>query len=312
MSNRIRNYLVRLKNNHPWLLLIWLEQLRFRGIKDLRNNDDIAAINKLYFNFSGKYPNIENPQTFSDKMQWLKLNYHDPLLIRCADKLAVRNFIEEKGFGYTLNELLAVYRSIEDFDVKLLPEKFVLKASHGSGWNLVCKNKNRINWYAYKLVMKSWLKSNIFWPGREWPYKNMVPGIICEKYLEDESGLLMDYKVFCFNGVPKFTQANKGRGTAKHAQNFYDINWNILPFGKDLKPLPDVEIPKPVKFSEMLHIAKDLSEPFPFVRVDFYEVDGKVIFGELTFFPKSGLPDFIPAEYDSILGEMLTLPHPQK
>jgi len=305
---RLKYYLTGLKNNNPWLLLLWLEKLKKKGIKDLKENNDLDAINKLYYDYAGKYPDLENPKTFSDKMQWMKLYYHDPLMSRCADKYEVRSFIEAKGYAYTLNGLIAVYKSVEEIDVKSLPVKFVMKASHGSGWNLICKDKNKINWIPWKKIMNIWLNSNVFWPGREWPYKNMTPRIICEKYIEDESGQLMDYKFFCFNGVPKFIQANKGRGTKRHAQNFYDTNWKILPFGKNLEPLPGVIISQPVTFREMLEIARDLSGRFPFVRVDFYEVQGRVIFGELTFFPKSGLPDFTPPEYDLILGEMLTLP----
>jgi len=307
---KIRNILVKFKNTNPWLLLLWNEWQRYKGIKNLKKYRDVEAINTLYFNFSGKNPNIQNPQTFSEKQQWLKLYYHNPLMVKCADKIAVRAFIKEKGYGHILNKVLTTYTTIADFNVKLLPNKFVLKASHGSGWNLIVKNKTKVNWLVWKKIMNSWLKNNIFWSGREWPYKHMKPGIICEQYLEDESGLLMDYKVFCFNGNPAFVQANKGRDTKKHAQNFYDKNWKLLPFGKDLTPMPNVHIPKPQSLKEMISIATNLSQEFPFVRVDFYEVNGKVIFGELTFFPKSGLPDFIPLAYDKIIGEMLTLPNP--
>jgi len=229
-------------------------------------------------------------------------------MTRCADKIEVRSYVKEKGYAHILSENIAVYKSIEEFKIAELPNRFVLKASHGSGWNLICKNKNEINWFVWKLIMNSWLKNNIFWPGREWPYKHMAARIVCEKYLEDESGQLMDYKFFCFNGEPKFIQANKGRDTDKHAQNFYDVNWKILPFGKDLTPLPEVEIIKPYSFEEMISVAKDLAEPFPFVRIDFYEVNKKMVFGEMTFYPKSGLPDFKPLEYDLIIGDMLKLP----
>jgi hypothetical protein len=306
--NKLKNFLVSLKNSNPWLLFLWHEQLRYRGIINLKNVSDLDAIRNLYFNFSGKYPNIDNPKTFGEKQQWLKLNYHNPLMTRCADKYEVRAFLKEKGYESILSEVIGFYQSIENLDLDKLPSKFVLKASHGSGWNLICKDKTKISWQPWKLVMGSWLKSNIYWLGREWPYKDMRPGIICEEYMEDKSGQLMDYKFFCFNNEPKFIQANKGRGTNKHAQNFYDLDWHILPFGKELEPLPDVEILKPSCFQQMLNIAKDLSQYFPFVRVDLYEVDNKVIFGELTFYPKSGLPDFTPPKYDSIIGEMLELP----
>ena len=307
---KLRSILVGLKNNNPWLLFLWHIQLRKRGIRNLKKYSDMEAINSLYFSFSGKLPNLKQPKTFSEKQQWLKLHYHNPLMTQCADKYEVRKYLKTKGYEYLLNEVFDYYTNISTFDLEKLPNKFVLKASHGSGWNLVVNDKRRINWFVWKKILEIWLKSNIFWPGREWPYKNMKASIIAEKYLEDESGQLMDFKFFCFNGVPKFIQANKGRGTKNHAQNFYDLDWKILPFGKDLKPRPDIAISQPTQLSKMIEIATNLSQDFPFVRVDLYEVQNKIIFGELTFFPKSGLPDLNPIEYDLVIGKMLQLPKP--
>lgn len=298
-----------LKNTNPWFFLLWNEKHRLQGKFHLKKWNDEQAIMRLYKNFSGKKPNLQNPKTFSEKQQWLKLNYYNPQQIICADKFEVREFIIEKGYKHILNDVLGIYQNIDDLDLKTLPNKFVLKATHGSGWNLICKDKNRINWFVWKKILNSWLKNNIFWPGREWPYKDMPARIICETYLEDDSFGLQDYKLFCFNGKVKFIQANKGRDTKDHAQNFYDLNWNILPFGKDLKPLPNVKIEKPKKLNEMIQIASSLSIDFPFVRVDFYEVKSKIIFGEMTFYPKSGLPDFVPVEYDKIIGDYLKLPN---
>tara|TARA_B100000795_G_C22789070_1_gene436040 strand:+ start:1427 stop:2365 length:939 start_codon:yes stop_codon:yes gene_type:complete len=310
MKKKIRSFLVSLKNKNPWLLFLWSEQQRYKGIKHLKKWNDLEVVNQLYLDFSGKYPNLNNPKTFSEKQQWLKLNYHNSLMTRCADKIEVRSYIKEKGHTHILSDVLAVYNNIKEFNLQALPKRFVLKATHGSGWNLIVKEQTSINWFIWKKIMNSWMKNNIFWPGREWPYKHMPSRIICEKYLEDDSGQLMDYKFFCFNGDVKFIQANKGRDTNNHAQNFYDLDWNILPFGKDLEPLPDVIIEKPKCFNEMIEISKDLSKEFPFVRVDLYEVNGKVIFGEMTFYPKSGLPDFTPIEYDTIIGNLLILPQP--
>ena len=159
-----------------------------------------------------------------------------------------------------------------------------------------------------KKIFKSWLSNNIFWPGREWPYKDMPHRIVFEKFMKDESGALMDYKFFCFDGDPHFVQANKGRDTEQHAQNFYDLDWNILPFGKDLVPLPEVSIPKPSLLEDMITVARDLAGDFPYVRVDLYQTDARIVFGELTFYPKSGLPDFVPSEYNTIMGDKLILP----
>jgi hypothetical protein len=282
--------------------------LRARGKWELNRYSDLEAVNRLYYSRAGRYPNLDAPALFSEKQQWIKFYYRDPLMVRCADKYDVRGYVIEKGYGDILNELLGVYEKVDEIPLDTLPGSFVLKATHGSGWNVICQDKDKMNWLAWKLIMKSWLKHNIFWNGREWVYKGIKPRIVCEKYLQDRSGRLMDYKFYCFNGRPTFVQANLGRGEKRHAQNFYDLQWSLLPFGKDLAPLPDVEIPKPESFERMLAIARDLAAPFSFVRADFYDVDGKPVFGELTFFPASGMPDFVPAEYDSIVGHMWTLP----
>lgn len=303
----LRNYLVGLKNSNPYLYYIWTLNQQKKGEKNLINYNDREAILTFYKNYSGIYPDLEFPKTFSEKQQWMKLNYHNPLMSTCADKFEVRAYLESKGYGYLLNSILGVYESIGELDVSKLPTQFVLKATHGSGWNLVCADKSKINWWIWKKIMNVWLHNNIFWPGREWPYKDMKPRLIAESFLTDDSGQLMDYKFFCFNGKVHFVQANKGRDTRNHAQNFYDTEWNIQPFGKDLEPRPDIAIDPPTKLAEMIRIAEDLAQQFPFVRVDFYEVQGKIIFGEMTFYPKSGLPDFRPIDYDDKLGQLLNI-----
>lgn len=306
----MRDYLVNLKNKIPFLYYIWNVQQWQKGINHLKVFSDEAGINNLYKTYCGKLPNLKTPETFSEKLQWMKLNYHNPLMTICADKYAVRNYITEKGYESILAKVIGVYDTVADIPFKTLPQKFVIKATHGSGWNLICTNKTKINWFWWKKIFKVWLKNNIFWPGREWPYKEMKPQLIIEKFLTDQSGQLMDYKFFCFNGKAYFVQANKGRDTKDHAQNFYDLDWNILPFGKDLEPRPDIDIEAPITLNKMKTIAEDLAGNFPFVRVDFYEVEAQIIFGEMTFYPKSGLPDFTPEIYDIKLGELLTLPKP--
>lgn len=306
--NKLKNIIRKLIKNNVYILYLWTEFLHIRGKLSLIFQSDIQNINKIYKSYCGRYPNIENPQLFSEKMQWLKLYYRDPRMVICADKFKVSEYLNEKGYSYLLNDIITSFNDIKDFDLDSLPDKFVLKANHGSGWNLVVTDKKRVNWFIYKRIMKLWLSGNIFWNGREWHYKDIKPKIVVEKYLEDKSGLLMDYKFFCFNGEPKFLQTNKNRGTKDHAQNFYSMDWEIMPFGKSLKPRPDIEIEKPVSFDKMVELAKDLSKSFPFMRVDFYEVNDSPLFGEMTFFPASGMPDIRPEEYDKVLGDMLILP----
>ena len=248
----MRSFLVNLRNTVPFLLYIWSLQQKRKGIKSLKKHSDKEAVLKLYKDYSGNLPNLEQPITFSEKLQWMKLNYQNPLMTICVDKWEVRDYLKKKGYGALLSNVISVHDTIKDFQVDKLPENFVVKATHGSGWNLICTDKEKINWFWWKKIMNIWLHNNIFWPGREWPYKNMKPRLIVEEFLTDTSGQLIDYKFFCFNGKVHFAQANKGRDTKNHAQNFYDLDWNILPFGKDLTPRPDITIVPPIKLKEMI------------------------------------------------------------
>lgn len=265
---------------------------------------DEKAVKKYYKKRSGKELDLNNPQTFSQKQQWYKLNAKNPLMQQVADKYAVRNYIKECGYETLLNDLLGVYDDPDDIDFDALPERFVMKAAHGSGFNIIVKDKSQLNIPQTKKMLRSWLRQNISWGGREWVYKDMPRRIVIEKYLEDDSGGLKDFKFFCFNGKPSIMQLEVGRYTEHNTRNFYDMDWNLLPFGKELPHNPDIQIPKPVRFEQMKQIATDLCKPFQFVRVDLYEVGEKVYFGELTFFPAGGAPDFVPSEYDKIVGDM--------
>ncbi len=267
-------------------------------------NDEKAVIHYYKKKSGGLIPDLISPKTFSEKQQWYKLNSHNPLMSKCADKHDVREYIIDCGYEHLLNESYGVYDSVKDIPLEKFPQQFVLKAAHASGWNLIVKNKDDINWKKEKALMKLWLKQDIYWSGREWVYKKLKKRIVAEKYLEDESGGLMDYKFYCFNGKPEFLQLEVGRYTAQNTRNFYNMNWEIMPFGKELPHNPDIKVEKPYAFEEMKKIATDLSKPFSYVRVDLYQVGGKVYFGELTFFPAGGAPDFVPKEYDKIVGDM--------
>lgn len=305
---KARKKLVRAKNENIWLLWLYTEFLLIKGNRALRKYSDLEGVNRLYYASAGRYPNLKSPTLFSEKLQWIKLNYQDPLMARCVDKFEVRAYIKERGYGDLLNDLIAVYETADEIDIDKLPSRFVLKGTHGSGWNLICRDRNEVSWRPWRKVMKCWFKYDFFVNGREFVYRGIKPRIVCERYLEDASGGLVDYKFFCFNGDPCFVQANLGRRTRQHVQNFYDMQWKLKPFGKGLEPNPDENIDKPSHFERMIEIARDLSTPFPFVRVDFYNVDGKIYFGELTFFPNAGKPNFTPAKYDLVVGDMLELP----
>ena len=270
-------------------------------------SDKKAVIQYYKKKSGGETLDLEHPKTFSQKMQWYKLNDRNPLMQRCADKLAVREYIKSKGYSELLNDLLGVYTNAREIHLEELPDQFVIKAAHGSGFNIIVKDKDKLNWRHAKLLLNSWMHQNIAWGGREWVYKNMPRHIIVEKYLEDETGELRDYKFFCFNGKPAFMQMEAGRYGGKRTRNFYDMDWNLMPFGKSIPHNPDAKIERPYAFDQMKQIAGDLCKPFSFVRVDLYQANGKVYFGELTFFPAGGAPDFVPESYDQIVGDMWEL-----
>ncbi|MDM0995605.1 ATP-grasp fold amidoligase family protein [Clostridium perfringens] len=301
---QIKESLKTLKKN-PWILWLWNENRRKKGKKEYNKISDEQYVKNLYYSYFDKDLNLENPKTFNEKINWMKLNYKNEKATICADKYEVRKYLEDRGYKWLLNDLIGVYENVDEIDVDKLPNRFVLKATHGSGWNLIVKNKNNIKWNPWKLIMKSWLKQNFYYYGREWVYKNMKPRIICEKYLEDRNGELLDYKVYCFNGEPKFIQVDVDR-FGNHTGNYYDINWNDMPFQYDDENSGRI-IDKPKNLKEILDISRDLSKEFPHVRVDFYEVNGNLYFGELTFFTASGTAKFKPEKYDEIVGSWLKL-----
>ena len=307
----LKRALVTWKNNSAFGKLLWLESLRLRAAWNLMRHDDRAAIIKLYRDYSGRDPDLENPVRFSEKLQWLKLHNRDPLQTVLADKHAVRAWLTERGHGDLLCRQLACVDDARALDFDALPDRFVVKAAHASGWNLICDDKAVLDRRQARRLMAAWLRQGIYWNGREWPYRNMPRRLVIEEYLSDASGGLRDYKFYCFDGEPRFVQANSGRQSHEHAQNFYSLDWQILPFGKDLVPRPDIDIPRPPALQRMIAIARDLARGHPYIRVDLYDLDDRVVFGELTFYPASGLPDFIPDEQDFVCGDMLKLQNHQ-
>jgi len=256
----------------------------------------------------GAIPDLQNPTSFNEKLQWLKLHWRDKLAEKCADKCAVRDFVAERGGSSNLNRIYAVYNRVEDIDVSGLPKAFVLKATHGSGWNIICSDKASLNWGSARRDMKAWLRMNYYYYyGREWVYRNITPRILCEEYLAAENGEPpMDFKVFCFSGQPFAIQVDLNR-FVDHTRNFYDVQWNRIPFSLEY-PGARHEVKKPGCLQDMLSLAQVLSCGFPFVRVDTYDVGGRLIFGEMTFFPGSGYERFSPVDFDQHMGKLLVLP----
>ena len=272
-------------------------------------SDHEYVVNTYYKRFKEKI-NLIEPSTIQEKLQWLKLFYRDDNIPVCSDKYELHQYLEKQDLGYLGNEVLGIYNKVDDINFSLLPNKFVIKATHGSGWNIICKNKDELDWKYTKKVMNLWLKLNLFVFGREWNYKNIRPRILIEKYLDFQP--LNDYKFMCYNGEPLYMQLNNDYNGI-HYVDFYDLKtWEHLPVTYGPYNVSDRIISKPAQFDEMMVLARKLSKPFPFVRVDFYNFNNTIILGEMTFFPGGGLWPFTPFDigkkYNLLLGEPLVLP----
>ena len=271
--------------------------------------NDKIYIHILYFIKLHKILNIKNPHTFNEKLQWIKLNVRNDLMTQCVDKLLVRDYVKSYNLERILNKLVGVFHNVDQINFDLLPNKFVIKTTHGSSQNIIVKSKDSINISKVKKLLRYYLKFNHFIVGREWPYKNVEPRIIIEKFLEEESNLnsseLRDYKIFCFNGKPHFIQVDIDRFT-DHKRDFYDLNWNKLKMTL-LYENSSLELTKPKNLKEMVNFSAQLSNPFLFCRVDFYEVQNTLIFGEITFFPENGMVEFSPYSINEDLGNLLKI-----
>lgn len=284
------------------------QSLRIKILKLLSFVPDKIMV-KIQFRIStGKKLNLKHPITFNEKIQLYKLNYRNHLMVLCADKYAVRTYVKNKGLSNILNDLYSVYSSYKDIDFKILPEKFVIKTTNGSGTNYFCLNKNNIDFKELEIQLNKWMKPIKKSPGREWVYEKIAPKIICEKYLEVEKGEdLRDYKFFCFDGEPKYIQVDLNRST-NHKRNIYDIDWNFIDESITYPNVGDI-IQKPNNFNEMLEISRILSKDFPHVRVDLYDFKGEVVFGELTFFHGSGYEKFSSYEFEKDMGNEFIVPN---
>lgn len=270
--------------------------------------DDEAFICRLYKKANqGRLPDLLHPKLFTEKLQWLKLHYRDPAIPFCSDKIEAKRYVAEHGYPGLIIPTLATYSSADEVDVAKLPENFILKASHGSGWNIICRgNKEQIDWKRAKKTMGIWLKENLYIFGREWNYKEQTPRLLAEELLAEEC--VVDYKFMCFNGIARALQINHELDGNKYV-DLYDANWTLLPdMDTGVCPHSGIQLPKPAQFEEMKTIAENLAKPFPFVRVDLYNVNHKIYFGEMTFFPGSGFWTITPPDRDLQFGNWLTLP----
>jgi len=252
------------------------------------------------------YPlNLENPRTFSEKMQWIKVSGTLERFSKYTDKYTVREYVRAKVGEEILIPLLGTYDRFSDIDLKTLPDSFVMKATHGCGWNIFVKNKTAIDWTSAGSQMRYWLRSSYYRKWGEANYKPLRGRVLVETYVEDPSGDLKDYKFYCFGGKPRYIQVDSNRYTG-HKLDIYDSCWRRMPLRIYHPNLPQ-PIARPEKLDEMMEISRRLSHEFGFVRVDLYFTSGRIYFGELTFCPMSGMKPFIPVEYDYLFGEPLDL-----
>lgn len=271
---------------------------------------DEIYLKLLYKSETGLKLHLDEPKSFSEKLQWLKLHDRRQEFVTLVDKYAVKDHVGKIIGKQYIIPTLGVWDNAEDIDFDRLPDQFVLKCNHDSGGIVICKSKSELNEKAAVKKLTTHLKRNPYCFGREWPYKMVQRKIIAEQFLEDETKDLTDYKFYCFNGVPTYCQVIKDRRT-RESIDFYDMDWKLQPFTgfhTPGKPFPHgTPTKKPERLSEMIGIAEKLSIGVPFSRIDLYYVNKSVYFGEFTLFPKSGLGVFEPDEWNYTLGKMLDI-----
>jgi len=271
----------------------------------------ILLMKYRYLILKGRWPDLKNPVTFDEKLMWLNFYWRHPLKTLCGDKFTMRTYVENHGLGHILVPLLGVYNSPQEINLEILPEKFVLKCTHGCGFNIICSDKGRFDIDVAKKRLTKWMKQNIGRKSGELHYATMKPRIICETFLEDSStGLPTDYKVYCFYGKAHCTMVCTGRDVNTPAKQyiFYDSDWKSkLPYNSQ-SISEGIDIPKPAAYEEIIHSAEQLSKPFPFVRMDFYSIKGRAILGEMTFTPDGCVDPNLTETAQRVMGNLILLP----
>lgn len=276
------------------------------ALKQLPKTEYPKMLAERYEQVIGHKLNWDDLQTYTEKMQWAKLYDKNPLKAVLTDKYLVREWVEKTIGGEYLIPLLGVWDRFDDIDFSVLPDRFVLKTNHGSGTNLIVKDKSKLNLKRAKRMFDDFMSIDYAYNSDfEMHYTDIKPKIIAEKYMETSTGELPDYKFLCFDGRPYYCWVDSGRFT-NHTRNIYDLDWNLQPWGQ-CYPISEVSIKKPVQFETMVKLAQRLSEGFPHVRVDFYNIDGNIYFGEMTFTNASGLERIYPDEWDKRLGDLWNL-----
>ena len=262
---------------------------------------------KFFKNFH-RFPNLKNPKTFNEKLQWLKLYDRNPYYTKLVDKYEVKKIVAGIIGNEYIIPTIGVWNSANEIDFDTLPNQFVLKATHDSGRIIICKDKDKLDKEWAKKEMAKSLERDFYALTREWPYKNVPRRIIAEELIEDNTGDLKDYKFFCFNGKVEFFKIDFNR-FIDHKANYYNLKWEIQDFEEIVCPNDKTQQHlQPKNFNKMVEFAEKLSKGLPFSRIDFYNTNGKIYFGEITFFPNSGMGKFNPTDVDITLGEMIKIP----
>ncbi len=283
--------------------------VRYILFKTARLWPDKIYLKWYFYSRVGYKLDLNNPKTFNEKLQWLKLNNRKPEMVKMVDKVDAKEYVAKIIGEEYIIPTLGVYDSVDEIDFDKLPNQFVLKCTHDSGGIVICSDKSKLDIEAAKAKLRRGLKVNYYYQNREWPYKQVKPRIIAEQYMVDESGYeLKDYKFFCFDGEVKlmFIASDRGSKTEETKFDFFDMDFNHLPFLNG-HPNATKTIIKPKAFEEMKQIAAKLSQGHPHIRVDLYDINGKMYFGELTFYHWSGMTPFEPIEWDYKMGDWIKL-----
>lgn len=287
----------------PWLIPIALQS---KGLGYLI--PDTLYLQCAYYNTFGKKLNLKNPKTFNEKLQWLKLYDRKPIYTTMVDKYAAKKYVADIIGEEYIIPTLGVWDRFEDIDFTSLPNQFVLKCTHDSGGLVICKDKSMLNIEDARRKINDSLKRDYYLNGREWPYKNVPRRIIAEKYMSKSDGSIPeDYKVLNFNGNPGIIQVDLDR-FINHKKKLFLPNWTELNFDFNYPTEKEYSLKKPDTLNEMLGLARKLSKEFSFLRTDFYVIDDRIYFGELTLFPASGFGKFSPEEWDERIGKWISLP----
>lgn len=283
------------------------EQVVYR--KRILFESDTSYVVRQFRNAVGRPPELKFPMMFCDKITWLLLNYRNPLCTTLADKFAVRSYVEDRVGKKILIPLIGVYAKTKHIPWNSLPSSFVLKATHGCRWNIICKSKDDFDKRAASKKLARWLRHNYYWYGREWVYRDIPPRIIAEDYISgDDGNSPPDYKIFCFDGVPRLIQVDAGR-FLDHRRSFFSAEWEPFPGQMTFPPI-DGLLDKPSNLAQMIDISRKLSDGLPFVRVDLYDTGDRVYFGEMTFLPGRGIEPFNSEEHNRLVGDWISLPEP--